>query len=147
MRRCTGAGTLLTMAATNTTTGALPTGLWHSDAAHSRVAFSLSHLGTQTFRGGFDRVDATLEAADDGEAALTATVDASAITAKDPRLAAALASPELFDTSRYPQLRFTSTAIRRAGGWLELDGVLTVKSHSLRVAALGTIVDADPYGD
>src|SRR4051794_28372996 len=117
MRWRAGADTLLTMSAPTTTPGTLPTGSWHSDAAYSGVTFSLPHLEIQTFRGCFDRPGARLDA-EDGEAALNATVDASAITARDPRLAALLASPELFDTSRYPELRFASTAIRRAGDWL-----------------------------
>ena len=139
------AGTLLTMPATDTTTKTVPTGTWRSDAALSGLTFSLPHLGIQTLRGRLDRLDACLEATDGGEAVLSATVDASAISAKDPRISALLRSPELFDTSRYPELRFASTAIRRAGDSLELDGLLTIKSHSLRIAATGTIVDEDPY--
>src|SRR5690349_12836540 len=42
-----------------------PTGTWNVDAKHSRVGFSVKHLGIATVRGTFKEFEGTLEIDDD----------------------------------------------------------------------------------
>jgi polyisoprenoid-binding protein YceI len=119
----------------------LPTGTWTLDPTHSSASFAVKHMVVATFRGQFDRFDATLTVADDGSAQLDGSVDASSIVVKDENLQAHLGSPDFFDVERYPQLRFSANEIRRSGDELVLDGELTIKDQTHPVEARGTITD------
>jgi polyisoprenoid-binding protein YceI len=119
----------------------LPAGTWKLDPTHSSASFAVKHMVVATFRGRFEDLDATLTVADDGAAELLGTVDAGSIVVKDENLQAHLGSPDFFDSERHPQLRFASSAIRRAGDQLIVDGELTIKEHTHPVHARGTISD------
>jgi polyisoprenoid-binding protein YceI len=123
------------------TTTQLPVGIWKSDPTHSSAGFAVKHMLVATFRGRFEDLDATLTVDEDGTAKLTGTVDAATILVKDENLQAHLGAPDFFDVERYPQLRFASTAIRRDGEELVLDGELTIKDQTHAVEARGTITD------
>jgi polyisoprenoid-binding protein YceI len=92
-----------------------------------------------TFRGTFEDLDATLDVGDDGSARLTGSVAAGSIVVKDENLQAHLGAPDFFDVERYPELRFTSSSIRRDGEELVLDGELTIKDQTHPIEARGTI--------
>jgi len=129
------------MAATITPAVGIPTGTWALDSTHSSASFAVKHMVVATFRGRFEDFDATLTVGDDGEASLLGVVKVDSIVVKDENLAGHLKSPDFFDTERYPEIRFASTAIRRDGDELVVDGDLTVKGHTQRVEARGTIAD------
>ena len=129
------------MGATITQSVAIPQGTWAIDKIHSSASFAAKHMVVSTFRGQFDDFDATLTVGDDGEASLLGVVKVDSIVVKDENLAGHLKSPDFFDTERYPEIRFASTAIRRDGDDLVVDGDLTVKGHTQRVEARGTIAD------
>jgi polyisoprenoid-binding protein YceI len=130
------------MSATATETQTkLPVGTWKLDPTHSSASFAIKHMVVATFRGRFEQIDATLTVDEDGKARLDGTVDAGSIVVKDENLQAHLGSPDFFDTERYPQLRFSSEAIRRDGEELVLDGELTIKDHTHAIEARGTITD------
>lgn len=126
--------------ATDTPT-ALPTGTWTLDPVHSSASFAVKHMVVATFRGHFDRFDATLTVGEDGAAQLVGTVDVGSIVVKDENLQAHLGSPDFFDVERYPQLRFASKEIRRNGEELVIDGELTIKDQTHPVQARGTITE------
>jgi polyisoprenoid-binding protein YceI len=117
----------------------LPLGTWKLDPTHSSASFDVKHMVVATFRGRFENLDATLTVGDDGAGQLNGTVDAASIVVKDENLQAHLASPDFFDVERHPELRFASSAIRRDGEQLVLDGELTIKGHTHAVEARGTI--------
>ena len=129
------------MAATTTATPVIgvPQGTWGIDTIHSSASFAAKHMVVSTFRGQFDDLDATLTVGDDGEASLLGVVKVDSIVVKDENLAGHLKSPDFFDTERYPEIRFASAAIRRDGDELVVDGDLSVKGHTQRVEARGTI--------
>ena len=83
-------------------------GTYVLDPIHSSASFAVKHMVVSTFRGRFEKFDATLT---DGK--LVGTVDVGSIVVKDENLAAHLQSPEFFDAERHPELRFESTDIRR----------------------------------
>ena len=115
------------------------------DPIHSSASFAVKHMVVSTFRGRFEKFDATLT---DGK--LVGTVDVGSIVVKDENLAAHLQSPEFFDAERHPELRFESTDIRRTGEGDEVvvDGELTIKGITKAVEARGTLEGpAVTFGD
>jgi polyisoprenoid-binding protein YceI len=120
----------------------LPVGVWSLDRVHSTVGFSVKFMVVSTFRSRFDDFDASLTIEEDGSARLVGTARSTSIAVQDPEFAAHLAAPDFFDSERHPELRFESTQIRRDGALVELDGLLTIKDHTLPVAVTGTVVDA-----
>jgi polyisoprenoid-binding protein YceI len=120
----------------------LPVGTWQLDATHSSAGFAVKHMGVATFRSRFEQLDATLAVTEDGGAELVGSVGAASIVVKDENFQAHLRAADFFDTDRYPELRFASTAIRRDGEQLVLDGELTIKDQTQAVQARGTITDA-----
>ena len=120
-------------------------GTWVLDPVHSSASFAVKHMVVSTFRGRFEKFDATLT---DGK--LVGTVDVGSIVVKDENLAAHLQSPEFFDAERHPELRFESTDIRRTGDGDEVvvDGELTIKGITKPVEARGTLEGpAVTFGD
>jgi polyisoprenoid-binding protein YceI len=126
----------------------LPVGTWVLDGVHSTVSFSVTFMAVSTFRSRFDDFGASLTLQEDGSARLTGTARAASIAVGDPEFAAHLAAPAFLDSERFPELRFESTLVRRAGSVVELEGLLTIKGRTLPVAAGGTVIDAheDPFG-
>ena len=124
-----------------------PSGTWQVDPVHSTVGFSVRHMVVSTFRGRFEEYDARLVATGD-DPQLTGTVAVRSIVVKDDDLAAHLRSAEFFDADRFPELRFASTSMRRAGDRVEVLGDLTIKGITRPVRADGAMTDAreDPYG-
>ncbi len=126
----------------------LPVGTWILDRVHSTVGFSVKFMVVSTFRSRFDDFRADLTVEEDGSALLVGSVRSDSIAVADPDFAAHLRAPDFFDSEQYPELRFESTLVRRDGPLVQVDGLLTIKGHTLPVAAAGTVVDAheDPFG-
>jgi len=121
---------------------------WAVDAVHSTVGFAVKHMVVATFRGQFDRYDATLTAAEDGTLRLVGSVAADSISVKDENLAAHLRAPDFFDTERFPQITFNSTLVRSESGELIVGGELTIKGVTRPIEARGTISEpAITFGD
>jgi len=120
-------------------------GTYVLDPVHSSASFAVKHMVVSTFRGRFEKFDATLT---DGR--LVGTVDVGSIVVKDANLAAHLQSPEFFDAERHPELRFESSEIRPTGEGDEIvvDGELTIKGITKPVEARGTLEGpAVTFGD
>jgi polyisoprenoid-binding protein YceI len=125
----------------------LPVGVWKLDPTHSSASFAVKHMVVATFRGRFEKLDATLTVTEDS-ARLEGSVDASSIVVKDENLQGHLGSPDFFDIERYPEISFSSTDIRREGDELIVDGELTIKGNTHRVESRGTIAGpAVTFGD
>jgi polyisoprenoid-binding protein YceI len=124
----------------------ISTGTWSIDRVHSHVGFAVKHMVVSTFRGRFEDYDGALTVGEDGQSRLEGSVDVDSIVVKDESLAAHLKSPDFFDSERYPQIRFRSSAVRVSeGGELEVDGELTIKDRTHNVSARGTI--SGPHED
>jgi polyisoprenoid-binding protein YceI len=116
----------------------LPVGVWSLDPTHSSASFAVKHMIVATFRGRFEKLDATLTVTEDA-AQLEGSVDAGSIVVKDENLQGHLGSPDFFDVERHPQITFKSTEIRRDGDELIVDGELTIKDATHRIEGRGTI--------
>ena len=130
------------------TATAIPAGTYKDDGVHSNASFAVKHM-LATFRGSFGRFNAVLTVGEDGEAKLVGTVPVDTVIVKDENLAAHLQSPEFFDAEQHPEIRFESTEIAVDGSSVTLTGDLTIKGHTERVTAQGSVVGPieDPFGN
>ena len=117
----------------------IPTGTWRSDPIHSDVGFAVRHV-TGTFRGSFVDFDAVL-AAEDGEPRLSGVVRVESVQVRDESLNGHLLSPDFFDTERFPQIAFESSALRADGDGIVVEGDLTLKDTTKPVEARGRVTE------
>jgi polyisoprenoid-binding protein YceI len=121
---------------TQTVAQQVPTGTYVVDPVHSSINFAITHNGVATFRSGFDAYEARLSG---GEAPkLEGTVDVASIKIDEEQLKGHLLSPDFFDASRYPQLRFSSSELSIADdGAVTLRGELEIRGEVREVEASG----------
>jgi polyisoprenoid-binding protein YceI len=103
----------------------LPTGIWHVDPAHSRIGFSVKHVGIATARGAFREFEGTLDL-DEGRA--YGTVKVASVDTRIGMRDEHLRSPDFFEVVEHQEMRFESTGIRPLGGHsFEIEGDLTIR--------------------
>jgi polyisoprenoid-binding protein YceI len=131
-----------------TTATAIPAGTYTADPVHSTAGFAVKHM-LATFRGSFATINATVTAEEDGAVRLTGTVPVDSVVVKDENLVAHLQSPEFFDAEQHPEIRFDSVELAIDGPTATLTGDLTIKGHTERVTAEGSVVGPieDPFGN
>jgi len=120
----------------------IPTGTWSIDPAWSSLEFEVKKVGLIPIKGRVPGFTGTIESGD--EAAIEGTVDATSITTFDETRDGHLQSPDFFDTSRYPELRFTSTKVSFDGGEVRVSGDLTIKGTTKPVELTGTFLGSGP---
>ena len=87
----------------------IPTGTWSIDPVWSALEFEVGKLGIVTVKGRVPGFSGTIEG---GETpSISGTVDVSSITTFDETRDGHIQAPDFFDTERYPELRFESTAV------------------------------------
>lgn len=128
-----------------------PTGTWTVDTTHSRVGFSVKHLGIATVRGTFKEFEGTLEIGDDLSTAKaygkvkTASVDTNE-SGRDEHLR----NSDFFEVENYPEITFESTSIEAIDeDSLKILGNLTIKDTTQEVELLAEIggTEVDPWGN
>ena len=119
---------------TTATTTALPTGTYAADTVHSDVGFEVEYAGVGRFTGGINKFEAELS-----DGALNGSAEIASLVTKDENLQAHLLSPDFFDAERFPQVSFTSTALRRDGDQLVVEGELEIRGAKQPVTLTGTI--------
>jgi polyisoprenoid-binding protein YceI len=131
-----------------TTATAIPAGTYATDGVHSSAGFAVKHM-LSTFRGNFGTINATVTVDENGAATLTGSVPVDSVIVKDENLVAHLQSPEFFDSEQYPEIRFDSVDLEIDGPTATLSGDLTIKGHTERVTAEGSVAGPieDPFGN
>jgi polyisoprenoid-binding protein YceI len=125
----------------------IPTGTWSIDPVWSALEFEVGKLGIVTVKGRVPGFSGTIEG---GETpSISGTVDVSSITTFDETRDGHIQAPDFFDTERYPELRFESTAVETRDDVLVVQGALTIKAVTRPVTLTGSFVGAgvDPYGN
>ena len=125
----------------------IPNGTWAIDPVWSSLEFEVKKLGLMTVKGRVPGFTGTISG---GESpSIEGTVDASSITTFDGDRDGHLQSPDFFDTARYPELRFESTAVETAGDQIVVNGDLTIKGVTKPVELTGSYVGSavDPWGN
>jgi polyisoprenoid-binding protein YceI len=116
----------------------VPAGTYEVDPVHSSITFAITHNGVATFRGGFASYQARLSGGD--EPSLEGSVDVASIEIEEEQLKGHLLSPDFFDASRYPRLRFRSSALDVAeDGTARLRGELEIRGEAREVEASGKL--------
>ena len=129
----------------------IPTGTWAVDPAHSRVEFQVKHLGIATVRGHFASFNGTLEVGEDlASAKAYGSVATASVNTNDDGRDAHLRSADFFDVETYPEITFTSKAIRSTGAdTFEVTGDLTLHgvTRELTLEADVSGTEEDPWGN
>lgn len=111
----------------------IPTGIWNADSVHSGLSFEVPYA-VATFGGDVTDFNVSLK-----DGVLEGAARIASLRVKDENLTGHLQSPEFFDGERHPELNFVSTAIRRNGDKVEIDGNLTIKGITKPATLTGTI--------
>lgn len=132
------------------TTSLPQTGTWNLDPTHTTIGAVARHLVASKVRGSFKAFSGTIEVAERLEdSAVSVTIDASSIDTGVADRDAHLRSGDFLNADEFPEITFTSTAVRRAGEGYEVDGDLTMagvtKPITLELDYLGVM--SDPWGN
>jgi polyisoprenoid-binding protein YceI len=135
---------------TTTTPATLQTGVWEIDPAHTTVEFVARHLMMSRVRGNFEDIAGTATVADDlTRSSLDVTVQLASVNTRTPDRDNHLRSPDFFDVTNHPAMKFRSTKIVPSGGDWRVTGDLTIrgvtKPIELTAEFLGVAVD--PWGN
>ncbi len=120
---------------------------WKSDKAHSKLTFSVVHLGISDVEGLFKDFDATITAtkADFSDGVFELNADVKSIDTEVEMRDNHLKSPDFFDAEKFDKITFKSTSIKSIGkNKYTLNGNLTMhgvtKPVSMNLLYRGTIV-------
>jgi polyisoprenoid-binding protein YceI len=121
------------------------------DPSHSRVGFTVRHMGFSKVRGAFETFEGTVRMNGDDLATLSteATIQAATVSTGDEKRDGHLRSAEFFETETYPTLTFESTGVRDVqGDAFTLVGTLTMHGVSKEVALDAVYLGSgtDPWG-
>ncbi|WP_428394473.1 YceI family protein [Lichenicoccus sp.] len=114
-----------------------PAGLYKLDPLHSRIAWSVSHLGFSIYRGLIPSVQGSLriDPADPAASRLNAYVAMAGLSSLDPALDTRLRGPQFFATGRYPVAAYHADGLTMTGPHTaRLDGTLTLVGVTHRLA-------------
>lgn len=115
------------------------------DPSHTRIAFSVTHLGVTAVRGSFARFTGSFEADRARLAGATGQVviEAASLTTGEDQRDAHLRSADFFEVDRFPTLSFRLTGITaRADGSYQVGGNLTIRDVTRPVT-----LDAEYHGE
>lgn len=102
---------------------------WTADPYHSKLGFSVVHLGIADVPGHFDQysVDITASKEDFSDAVIELTVATNSINTRVEPRDNHLKSADFFDVEKYPTMTFKSKSIKKiADGKYSLTGDLTL---------------------
>jgi polyisoprenoid-binding protein YceI len=104
-------------------------GTWTIDAVHSDVSFYVRHLGVSKVRGHFATFEGTIVTAEDPlESTVNAVINTPSVSTNNEARDAHVRSADFLDTEQFPELTFTSTAIRaKSSEVFDVDGQLTLR--------------------
>ncbi|GAB2593079.1 YceI family protein [Streptomyces capparidis] len=126
-------------------------GTWIIDATHSEVAFTVKHLGIAKVRGRFDDFEGRITTAEDPlRSTVTATIRTASVSTGNGQRDAHIRAEDFLHTEAFPEMTFTSAAVRPAQDGFLVDGDLTIRgvtrpvTLALEVNGIGTGFDGKP---
>jgi polyisoprenoid-binding protein YceI len=121
------------------------------DPAHTSANFSVKHLGLSMVHGRFATVSRTilLDEKAPEKSSVTAVIKTASINTDVAMRDKDLNSPRYFDSATYPEIKFTSTSIRKVGGdQYVAKGNLTIRDVTKQVEIPFTLAQGkSPKGD
>jgi polyisoprenoid-binding protein YceI len=126
---------------------------WKADPYHSKLGFTVTHLGIADVSGHFGQYDVSIISHKDDFSDAVVTLSAQTVsinTRVEPR-DNHLKSADFFDAARYPSMTFKSTSIKKAGkDKYKLTGNLTLrgitKPVTVDMAYRGTTANPNAKG-
>jgi polyisoprenoid-binding protein YceI len=119
---------------------------WKNDKAHSKLTFSIIHLGISEVTGLFKDFDVTVNGTkpDFSDAVFELVADVASVDTEVEKRDNHLRSADFFDVAKYPKMTFKSTSIQSVGSnKFKLTGDLTLhgitKSVTMDLRHNGTI--------
>jgi polyisoprenoid-binding protein YceI len=103
---------------------------WKADPYHSKLAFTVTHLGIADVPGQFDKYDVTITATkpDFSDAVVEMTVQTASINTSVIPRDNHLKSGDFFDVEKFPAMTFKSISIKKGGtNKYNLTGNLTLR--------------------
>lgn len=125
---------------------------WSTDATHSAVKFSVTHLTVSTVEGNFKKFEGTVvsNGNDFNNAQVNFTVDVSSLNTDNDARDKHLKSDDFFNAEKYPNMTFTSTSFKKLkGNMYSLEGNLTIRDVTKKVK-FGVLYGGtvkDPWGN
>ncbi|MBY0536087.1 MAG: YceI family protein [Chitinophagaceae bacterium] len=144
--------TLFALAALVISLGASAQGTWKTDASHSNVKFTVTHLVVSEVDGLFKTFDGTIKTtkADFSDASIDFTVDVASINTDNEMRDKHLKSDDFFNAEKFPKMTFKSVSFKKvSGNKYVLEGDLTIRDITKRVkfdVTYGGTVK-DPWGN
>jgi len=92
-------------------------GIYSVEPSHTRVLFSVSHMGFTTWYGEFTNVSGSLNLAPKSliHSTLEIHIPTGTVSTSNAKLNGELKSSDWFDTAKYPEILFTATKITQTG--------------------------------
>ncbi len=119
------------LAAQETTTSPLQVspGAYQADPGHTRVTWSVKHLGFSTYSGILPAITGTLtlDAKTPTASRVEVTIPMDKVGTLDAALDNTLKAPDFFDVAKFPTATFTSTRIEATGRKARITGNLTLR--------------------
>jgi len=127
-------------------------GTWTIDTVHSDVSFYVRHLGVSKVRGAFRDFSGTVVTGEDPlESSVSAVIKTASVDTKNEARDAHVHGPDFLDVEQFPELTFSSTAIRalsaavfEVDGELSLHGVTKSVTLQLELNGFGKGFDGSP---
>jgi len=110
---------------------------WSSDKGHSRLGFTINHMGITDVHGEFSKFDATISSpnADFSGATIEMTAEASSINTGLGMRDEHLKGEDFFNVAKFSTLSFKSTSVKKGkGNKFTVTGDLTMKGVTKTVS-------------
>lgn len=104
---------------------------WQIDSAHSHIYFTARHMMISKMRGQFELFNGTVNFDEENPTRTTVDIEVNtgSINTKDERRDDHLKSPDFFDATTYPVMRFKSTSVEQIDADTgKLYGDLTIRN-------------------
>jgi polyisoprenoid-binding protein YceI len=111
-----------------TTPSAVHPGAYTVEPTHTRVLFSVSHMGFTTWYGNFTGASGalTLTPAKPAASTLEVTVPVASVSTTNAKLDEELKAADWLDAAKYPNATFTASKITASGGTAKVAGTLSL---------------------
>lgn len=127
-------------------------GTWTIDAVHSDVSFYVRHLGVSKVRGQFAAFEGTIVTGENPlDSKVEAVIKTTSVSTNNEMRDNHVRNADFLDVETYPEITFTSTAIRpktaelfEVDGELTLHGVTKTVTLQLELNGFGTHYEGHP---
>ncbi len=113
-------------------------GLYQIDPMHTKIGFSVPHLGVSRVEGRFTQFDGTLDLKEKfSQSVFKATMDVNSINTDVVKRDEHLRSPDFFDAKKFPKMTFVSKSFQGSPEKFTLQGDLTIRDVTKSVPIVG----------